>query len=85
MDKTKADKLMYIPNPDTQITMSVDCNWRLKRLDTQLYEPTNQNSLKFPKVIKPMNKKRYYKTLETSVINSQLSPLSLSLIHITKC
>ena len=38
-----ADKLMYIPNSDTQI---VDYNKWLKRLDTPLDEPTNQRSIK---------------------------------------
>ena len=39
------DKLMYIPIDDTQNTPSVDYNWWLKRLDTKLNEPTNQNSM----------------------------------------
>ena len=51
------NKLMYIPNGDTQITPSVDYNLWLKRLDTQLDETTKQNSIKVPKVVKPMNKK----------------------------
>ena len=42
---------------------------KLERLDTQLNKPTNQNSLEI--------RKRYYKTLGTSVINSPLSPLFL--------
>ena len=41
-DKTMADKLMNIPN--YKITRSVDYNKMLKRLDTKLYELTNQNS-----------------------------------------
>ena len=53
---------------------SVDYNQRLKSLDNQLNDPTNQNSIKVPNVVKPKNKKRYYKTLGTSVINSPLSP-----------
>ena len=40
-----------------KITPSVDYNIWLKRLDTQLNKPSNQNSVKFPKVIKPTNKK----------------------------
>ena len=62
-----ANKLMYIPNVHTQITPSVDYNQWLKGLDTQLNKPTNQNPLKVPKVVKSTNKKRYYKTSETSV------------------
>ena len=60
-----------------KIPTSVDYNYWLKRLDTQLNETTNQNSLKVPKVVNPMNKKTILKTLGTSVINSLLSPLSL--------
>ena len=43
---------MYDPNNDTQ-----NYNSWLKRLDTQLNEPINQNDVKFPKVVKPTNKK----------------------------
>ena len=39
-----------------KISPSIDYNW-LKRLDTQLFGPTIQNSLKIPKVVKPTNKK----------------------------
>ena len=51
------DKLMYIPNVNTQ-------NYPFFRLrlllDTQINEPGNQN-LKYiaPKVVKPTNKKTY--------------------------
>ena len=51
-----ADKLMYIPNDDTQITPFVNYNKLFKRLDTKLNEPTNQNLIKFPKVVNPTNK-----------------------------
>ena len=40
-----------------KITPSVDHNQWLKRLDTPLNEPTNQNSIKVPKIDKPTNKK----------------------------
>ena len=52
--------------PVLQITISC-LNYK-----TQIYEPSNQNSIKVPKVVKPTNK-----TLGTSVINSPLfqSPL----------
>ena len=43
------DKLRHIP----KITPSVDYNQGLK-----LNEPTNQNSIKVTKVVKPTNKKR---------------------------
>ena len=50
-----ADKLMYIPNVKTQI--SIDYNQWLKGLETQLNKPINQNSLRVPKVIKATNRK----------------------------
>ncbi len=51
-----------------KITPSVENNYGLKRLDTQLNEPTNQNSIKVPKVVKPTNKKILLETLGTSVV-----------------
>ena len=57
-----------------QITPSVDYNWWLTRVNTQLNEANHQNSIKVPKVVEPTNRKRYYKTLGTSVINIQMSP-----------
>ena len=51
-------KLMFIPNDDTQITLSVDYNYWLKRLNTNLNQPTNQNKLEDPKFGQPTNKKR---------------------------
>ena len=48
---------MYIPNDDTQIAPSVYHYKWLKSLDTQLYEPTNQNLMKVTKVVRPTNKK----------------------------
>ena len=56
---TMADKLIFIPNDDTR-------NYSFCRLhlvvvlfgqDTQLNEPTNENSMKVPKVVKPTNEK----------------------------
>ena len=57
-----------------KITSSVDYNYWLKRLCTQLNDPTNQNLIKVPKVVKSTNKKGYYKTLGTTVIKSPISP-----------
>ena len=73
------EKFLYIPINDT-ITSSVDYNYLLKSLDTQPKEPTNQNSIKVPKVVKQRVRKHYYKTLGTSVINVQcpLPPCSSS-------
>ena len=61
---------------------SADKNYWLKRLDTQLFEPTNQNSIKVSKGFNPTNKEASYKTMGTSVINSPMSPPSLCGISI---
>ena len=46
------EKLIYIPNDNTQITpSSVYYNYWLKRLDTQFNDPTNQNLVKIPKLL----------------------------------
>ena len=57
MDETMPVKMINIPNDDKQITPFVDYNQWLKRLGTQLNEPTNQNLMKVPKVGNPTNKK----------------------------
>ena len=49
----------YIPNDDTQnyyFCRLQSVQW-LKRLNTQLNEPTNQYSIKVPKVVEQPNKK----------------------------
>ena len=60
-----------------KIIHSLDYNLWFKYLDTQLNNPTNQNSIKFPKCVKQRLRKRYYITFGTSVINSPVSPPSL--------
>ncbi len=62
-----ADKLIYIPNNDTQ-------NDPFSRLKLVVETNKNKQQQYFTK------RKRYCKFLETSVINSPLSTLSLSLI-----
>ena len=52
-----ADKFMYILNDDTQNYPSSRLQLVVKRLDTLLNEPTNQNLIKVPKIVKPMSKK----------------------------
>ena len=47
--------MIHKPNP------SVDGNQWLNRLDTQLNEQTNQNSIKVPKIIKTINEKKFIK------------------------
>ena len=58
-------------------TPSVDYNEWLKRLHSQLYEPTNQrNSIKVHQEVNPTIRKRNYETLRASEINSPLSDSS---------
>ena len=52
-----ADKLMYNTNYNAQNYPFVDYNQWLKRLDAQLDESTNKNSIKVHKVVEPTNKK----------------------------
>ena len=74
------EKLIYIPNDNTQITpSSVYYNYWLKRLDTQLNDPTNQNLVKVPKLLGQRIRIDYWKTLGTGVINCPMSPPSLTL------
>ncbi len=56
-----ADKLMYSPNDNTQITHPVYYNYWLNRLYTILNESTNQNLLKVPKVVQSAIKKTLLK------------------------
>ena len=55
-DKTMADKFMKSPILIHKINPSIDYNYWLRSLDTQL----NQNSMKVPKVDKPTNKKKMW-------------------------
>ena len=55
-----------------KITPSVALDQWLKRFNTELNKPTNQNSLMFPKLLSQGI--RNVKTLGTSVINNPLSP-----------
>ena len=65
-----------------KITHFVDYYYRLKPLETQLDEPTNQNSLKFTKLLSQRIRKHLYKTnMGTNKIYSPFSPLSLILIR----
>ena len=65
------DKLMYIPNDDTQNYPFCRLQLKLlKLLNTQLNEPTNQNSIKSSKLLHNRIRKRWFKTLGTSVLAS---------------
>ena len=68
---------MYIQNDYHKFTPSVGYNQWQKCLDTQFTGPTNQDSIKVPKVFKSTNKKCYYKTLGTSIINIPIASPSL--------
>ena len=58
MGRRMADKFMYIPNDDTQNYPFCRLQLVIKILkDTQLKKWTNHNSIKFPKVGEPTNKK----------------------------
>ena len=48
---------MYIPNNDAQNNPFCRLQLVVKRLDTQLDEPTNQNLMKVLNVVKPTNEK----------------------------
>ena len=54
----------------------------LKNLNTQLNDTTNQNSLQSPKLLNQQIRKRYYKTLGTSVINSPMFPIYVEYVDI---
>ena len=51
-----------------KITPFVHYNYYLKRLDAKLNEPTNQNSTKVPKVVKPKKDNIIKKLFENSVM-----------------
>ena len=51
-----ADKFLYIPKDNTQ-NYTYGLQLVVKTLNTQLYDPTNQNLMKVPKVVKSTNKK----------------------------
>ena len=65
-----------------KLTLSIDYNKWLKRLDTELNESTNQYSIKIPKVVKATNKKTLNKTFGIKVINQ---PMSLSSMVVGTC
>ena len=62
-----------------KITPSIDYNWCLQRMHTQLIEPNNQNSQKSVTFFSQPIRNCYYKALGTCVINSPMFPPSLGL------
>ena len=70
------DKLIYIPNNDTQNYLFCRLQLMVEMFEHWTNEQTNQNSLESPKLFSKRIRKCYCKTLGTSVINNPLSPLS---------
>ena len=64
-----ADKFMHILNDDTQNYHFCRLQLEFETFGHSINKRTNKKSLK--KVVKSTNKKRYFKTLGTSEINSQ--------------
>ena len=52
-----AEKLMHIPNDDTQNYFFCRLKFVVETSEHQLHKPTNQNSVKVPEVVKTTNKK----------------------------
>ena len=50
---------MFIPNDDIQNFSFCRLKLVVETFGHKLNEPTNKNSMKVPKVVKPTNKKRY--------------------------
>ena len=57
MDKSMADKLMYIPYYYTQNYPICRLKVVVETFGHSILRPTNQNSISVPKVVKPTNKK----------------------------
>ena len=73
---------MYDPNDGTQNYPFCRLQLVVEILENELYGPINQNSIEITKGVKLKNKKRYCKTLGTSIINSPMSPHSLILLYL---
>ena len=78
-----ADKLMYIPNDDTQNYHFCRLQLVVETFITQLNFPSNQNSEKASIVLSQPIGKRYYKTLGTcemcppSMIKGQINKIAI--------
>ena len=51
------DKLKYIPNDNTENYPFCRLKLKVKTFGHSINKPTNQNSIKVPKLVKPTNKK----------------------------
>ena len=58
--KSMADKLMHISNDDTQNYPFCRLHLVVESFDTQPNKPTNQHSIKVPKVVEQTNKKTLF-------------------------
>ena len=76
------DKLMYIPNDDTQKYFFCRLKYLFKSLNTTSLETTNQIQWKYLKFgnQRMIKIKHGYKTLGTSVINSLMPAFTSSLL-----
>ena len=77
MDKTMADKLMYIPNDNTQNYHFCRIKLMVAKFDHSTKLTNQKNSLKSPKMLSLPIRNRYYETLGSSVIISPMSHTSL--------
>ena len=60
-DKTKADKLMFILNDDTQNYLFSRLQLLVETFGHSTNEPTNQNSINVPKAVNPTNTEILFK------------------------
>ena len=72
-----ADELMYISNSDTKNYSICRIELVVETFEHSAYLTNQSKFTKSPNLLSQGIRKRYYKTLGTSVINSLLSPLSL--------
>ena len=66
-----ANRLIYIPNDYTQNYFFCRLQLVVETFGHSTYEPTNQNSMKVPKVVETTNKITLLKTLDTRVKRAQ--------------
>ena len=78
-----ADELMYIPNNDTQNYPY--CRLQLVVRTLNLINQQIKIQLKSPKLLSQLIRKRYYKTLGTSVINSPMPSLLWTRLKFADC
>ena len=55
-----AEKLMYIPNANTQNCLFYKLQLVIETFGYSTNKPTNQNSIKVPQIVMPKNKKTLF-------------------------